>query len=58
MVGSSRGRVLLREVLDADREDRNAVRQVDADGKLIEGRTADRTWVNSADGFPKMCGTS
>jgi hypothetical protein len=54
IAGSSRGRALLREVLDADREDRGAVRQVDKDGRLIEGRAADRTWVNSADGFPKI----
>lgn len=54
-IGSpGRGAVLLREVLDAEREDRASVRQVDRDGELIDGRSADRTWVNSADGFPKI----
>ena len=54
IASSSRGVVLLQEVLDSDLEGRADVRQVDPEGELIDERTADRTWINSADGFPKI----
>lgn len=52
---STRGLPFVREVLEADRENRKP-RPVDVDGVPLEGKSADRTWFNSTEGFPKIEG--